>query len=522
VAWTHLVSSRDAEMMSCLDRAKALFSAQPYPPAATKHLLGHLEAMRALQYYYAAEGERALIHAQRANENIPIKHRYPRILISLIRAVAYQMIGDSEKAQSTIEEMTRDETLRGGISEGYLLASPCFVYWIEADLTAMLQTVARLQKIDAVLQNPWTLGHGLHFSGIANYHRNELHKAEEKLLPLVKAPYLHHVWNFAHSAFALALIYQARGRADEANEVAESVVTYALDTKNTAALKIARAFQAELALRQGRLAEASHWAGNFVAKPFAAMYRFYVPQFTLVSVLLAQDTTDSREQAADLLKQLYDFVVYIHNTRFQIDVLALQALLCDTRGEGPAALESLTHAVELAEPGGFIRLFVDIGPQMADLLKRLQKQNVAVGYIERILAAFRKNGHRTVPDATDHESPPPHLPVPQSPPLPIFQCPSKSAFPPGRRPQWPLRLPARRASLQLGEAGGRIPNSTLHNSPCPPAPGRTLDQSRARCYGSAGPAAEQQGDRRQTVYFSNHCQRTPAEHLREAKRQQTP
>jgi hypothetical protein len=33
-------------------------------------------------------------------------------------------------------------------------------------------------------------------------------------------------------------------------------------------------------------------------------------------------------------------------------------------------------------------------------------------------------------------------------------------FPPGRRPLWPLRLPARRAcsleSLQLGEAGGRI------------------------------------------------------------------
>jgi hypothetical protein len=31
-----------------------------------------------------------------------------------------------------------------------------------------------------------------------------------------------------------------------------------------------------------------------------------------------------------------------------------------------------------------------------------------------------------------------------------------SPFPPGRRPRWPLRLPARRASLQLGEAGGRI------------------------------------------------------------------
>jgi LuxR family maltose regulon positive regulatory protein len=261
------------------------------------------------------------------------------------------------------------------------------------------------------------------------------------------------------------------------------VVTYALDTKNTAALKIARAFQAELALRQGRLAEASHWAGNFVAKPFAAMYRFYVPQFTLVSVLLAQDTTDSREQAADLLKQLYDFVVYIHNTRFQIDVLALQALLCDTRGEGPAALESLTHAVELAEPGGFIRLFVDIGPQMADLLKRLQKQNVAVGYIERILAAFRKNGHRTVPNATDHESPPPHLPVPQSPPLPLSQSSNALLIPPSLRgvgPNGPygFRLVERAYSSERPEAAFPIPPSTTPPVPQPlvePLTNRELD-----------------------------------------------
>jgi FixJ family two-component response regulator len=39
-------------------------------------------------------------------------------------------------------------------------------------------------------------------------------------------------------------------------------------------------------------------------------------------VLLAQATTDSSEQAAGVLKQFYDFVVHIHNIRFQIDVLA--------------------------------------------------------------------------------------------------------------------------------------------------------------------------------------------------------
>jgi LuxR family maltose regulon positive regulatory protein len=166
------------------------------------------------------------------------------------------------------------------------------------------------------------------------------------------------------------------------------VVSYGLDTCHPDVLKIARAFQAELALRQGRLAEASHWAEQFVAKPFVQMYRFYVPQLTLAKVLLAQDTTESREQAADLLRQLYDFVVFTHNKRFLIDVLALQALLHDSQGDRPAALDGLTHALQLAEPGGFIRPFLDLGPAMADLLKRLHKHRTAVDYIEKILDAF--------------------------------------------------------------------------------------------------------------------------------------
>ena len=33
---------------------------------------------------------------------------------------------------------------------------------------------------------------------------------------------------------------------------------------------------------------------------------------------------------------------------------------------------------------------MDLGPSMADLLKRLIKQNIAVGYIGRILAAIRE------------------------------------------------------------------------------------------------------------------------------------
>ena len=192
-------------------------------------------------------------------------------------------------------------------------------------------------------------------------------------------------------------------------EICNSVVANAIETNNKDMLQVARAFEAELALRQGQLAEASRWVEKYQAKPFRPTFRFYMPQLTLIKILLAQDTTDSRHQAADLLDQLHDFLVSIHNIRFRIDTLALQALLHDARGEEPAALESLAQALNLAEPGGFIRLFVDLGPQMADLLKQLVKQNVAVNYIGRILAAFKEDEDRAMQDESDHltaQSPP--------------------------------------------------------------------------------------------------------------------
>jgi len=416
ISWLHMIYARYAELMPCLNKAEALFSAR----AIAGPMQGHLEALLGFQQFVAVNGERALIHAQRACEKLPQKHRWARVFAFIVQGVAHQVLGDREKALATIEEAMSESELSSGISQGYFQANPCFIYWMEADLPSILQTAAHSLKVAEDYQAHQAIVHGLYFMGIALYHRNELQAAEEKLVVVVEDPYAQHAWNFAHSAFALALIHQARGQTDKANQVAESVVSYGLENNNPAVLRIARAFQAELALRQGRTAEASYWAEQFVAEPFTAMYRFYVPQLTLVRVLLAQDTTASREQAADLLTQLYDFVVSTHNTRFQIDVLALQALLYDSQGEGPAALESLTHALQLAEPGGFIRPFVDLGPRMDDLLKRLYKQGVAVDYIETILAAFRDEYQSVVPEAAAQPTASarqPRRPSPPSQPL---------------------------------------------------------------------------------------------------------
>jgi LuxR family maltose regulon positive regulatory protein len=140
---------------------------------------------------------------------------------------------------------------------------------------------------------------------------------------------------------------------------------------------------------QGKIATAGQWAAQLdPVPPLSLAYGIFSPHLTLVKVWLAQNTPASREHAGDLLGRLQTFFASIHNSRFLIETLALQALLSSAEGDEPAALTALKQAITLAEPGGFIRLFVDLGPSMARLLDQLRDQGVAPVYIARILAAF--------------------------------------------------------------------------------------------------------------------------------------
>jgi LuxR family maltose regulon positive regulatory protein len=210
---------------------------------------------------------------------------------------------------------------------------------------------------------------------------------------VVRQPYLNYVECFAFSSFGLALTYQAQGQAAKAREVAEAATKFLLEAGNSYLLPIAQAFEAELALMRplmrGQLVTANRWAARLdPIPPLTPIFGIFSPHLTLVKVWLAQDTPASRGQAADLLEKVKEFVETTHNTRFLIETLALQALLYDVEGDEPAALDALEHPITLAEAGGFIRLFVDLGPSMARLLDQLHRQGVAPNYITQILAAF--------------------------------------------------------------------------------------------------------------------------------------
>jgi LuxR family maltose regulon positive regulatory protein len=130
------------------------------------------------------------------------------------------------------------------------------------------------------------------------------------------------------------------------------------------------------------------------------LHREYVPQVTLIKALIVDDTEASRQQAIDQLAQLQGFVERVDNIRYQIEVFALQSLIDDAQGNEQAAMNKVEQAIRLSEPGGWIRLFVDLGPGMASLLHKLQNKDVALDYIGQILDAFEPGEHQ--PITTNH------------------------------------------------------------------------------------------------------------------------
>jgi len=379
-----------SEMAGVMARAEALLEKEPDEAVAGRELRGELDVMKSLVFYHVTDGKQALEHARRALESLPREQKSERGLAVMIQAVAHQMNGNLKSAHAVVYEALGEKDLLHTTYHARVLLSLCFTDHIAADLAGTIDAARQSLKLGKEINLAESIAHAYYFLGVCHYERNELAAAEENLKPVVEGPYIVNAHNFAFSAFALALTRQAAGRPEEAREDVEKVVRHAAATGNSSLLLMAKAFQAELALRQGRTSEAAYWAGTFNPEPFSVAYRFYLPQMTLAKWYLAKAAEGSFSEAQAFLSRLNDFFAKIHNSRLRLEVLAMEALLNDAGDDEGAALAALEEALALAEPGGLVRPFLDSGDGMRNLLGRLAGRNNPGDYVTGLLAAFRE------------------------------------------------------------------------------------------------------------------------------------
>jgi LuxR family maltose regulon positive regulatory protein len=92
----------------------------------------------------------------------------------------------------------------------------------------------------------------------------------------------------------------------------------------------------------------------------------------------------------ELLERLLQAAQEGSRTGSVIELLVLRALAHQIHGNIPAALAPLERALTLAEPEGYVRMFVDEGPPMAVLLEAAATQEITPTYVRRLLTALGK------------------------------------------------------------------------------------------------------------------------------------
>ncbi len=159
------------------------------------------------------------------------------------------------------------------------------------------------------------------------------------------------------------------------------------------------AMSARVLAAQGRLTDALAWAREqSVSADDELSYLREFEHITLARVLLAQSHAGSPKRPTGEVSQLIDRLLRAaeegERAGSVIEVLVLQALTRQADGDIPAALTSLERALILAEPEGYVRVFVGEGPPLASLLAKVGKQRAGSDYVRRLLAASRRpTGH---------------------------------------------------------------------------------------------------------------------------------
>ena len=223
------------------------------------------------------------------------------------------------------------------------------------------------------LPNARCWGHVL--LGAVRYEWNHLPEAAQHLAAALEARDGVRLMPLREGTFGLALALQAQGRAGEADGVLDRLTDALLRTANAGELARVGAFRVRLALLRGELAPARAWlptSGRLPAHWLDALVDSPPLTRAWARLCLAPEAPSPAAARAAVLADVDALLAEterLHLVTRQVQALALRAVAQHALGATAPALASLERALDLAEPGGLVRSFLDLGPPLVALLR---------------------------------------------------------------------------------------------------------------------------------------------------------
>ena len=358
-----------------------------------------------IQMYHAAlalvrgDGPATIDHAQRAIDRAAEQDHLTRAGASALMGLALWGGGDLEAAHRAysvcVEGMRRTGHIADVLGCSITLAD---IRITQGRLSEALRTYEQALRLASNHDGTVLRGTADMYVGMSQIacERNDLPAATRHLLRAEELG--EHTWlpqNPYRWRVAMARVREAEGDLDGALDLLDAALrVYMGDFAPN--VRPIPALRARVLAAQGRVGEALAWAreqGLSAEDDLSYLREF--EHITLARALLAlyraQREASSVHDAARLLQRLLQAAEAGERSGSVIEILVLQALTDHARGDVPGAMAALERALTLAEPEGYVRMFVGEGSPMASLLRRAAKQGIAPSYVRRLLAAVNES-----------------------------------------------------------------------------------------------------------------------------------
>ena len=148
----------------------------------------------------------------------------------------------------------------------------------------------------------------------------------------------------------------------------------------------ARAYQAIWEHRRGNRAYFNNWVETRQLKLNDQPDYLHEPEYFILARALMFD--DKADMALKLIEYLYENARSKGRMGTEIKALVIKAIALEKQGETAKALVSLKRALSLAEPSGYVRVFLEGGRTMSSLLHKLAARGSLQTYVNKLISAF--------------------------------------------------------------------------------------------------------------------------------------
>jgi LuxR family maltose regulon positive regulatory protein len=351
------------------------------PDANSRDLIGQIACARATLALMHYDPQTMVVQARRALEYLSPNNLNFLFTANWALASALLYQGDRVAATQFIQECIAISRKSGHVFSK-ILATSNLGYLQELD-NQLYQAADTYRSILPVFSEHPQPNAVVAYLGLARiyYQWNDLETAEryaQQSLQLARL-FDREIDRFIVCEVFLAHLRLAHGELDEAAAILAEAEQTARQKNFTLRLPEIAAVQVAVLIRQGQASAAAR---------LALQYDLPLSQ---AGALIAQGNPSAALAVLEPLRRQME-------TRGLADerlkTLVLQALAQYMCGGKEKAAQVLGIALELAEPGGFIRLFVDEGVAMAQLLSTAVAQGIRPSYANKLLAAFAEEAQK--------------------------------------------------------------------------------------------------------------------------------